>query len=97
MKHKARQSKNPIVIDYPKTGEPVDRRHYAVRVSTAEKTGDIEGSLDGGPYQPCHNSAGYWWLHLHDLSAGAHTITIRLVTTDGSHFSIRKFIAEKKD
>jgi len=83
-----------IGIDYPKTNEIVSSEHYAVRISTAP-CDKVEISIDGGAWETCSNSSGFWWFHLGGLAAGTHRLAARVKIAGETSFAMRKFEVSK--
>jgi hypothetical protein len=84
-----------VAVDYPRNGERVVSREYAVRIST-EAQGKVEVSIDGGGWLPCRQAAGFWWHDWLGYSAGPHSAVARISLRKG-HESLserRDFIVE---
>lgn len=71
-----------IWIDYPQEGERLLGPAYNVRlgVGGAEKA---EISIDGGPWQNCRLTSGYWWYDWSGIQPGKHTLVARMRTSNG--------------
>jgi len=67
-----------LSIDYPKADEIIWGGHYAVRIN-APHSEKVEVSLDNGKWVACRNEAGHWWLDIHGLTEGDHTLVARIV------------------
>ena len=50
-----------IAFDYPKANEMISSAHYAFRLQT-RLAGNVDISINGGPWTPCRPAAGYWWF-----------------------------------
>lgn len=74
--------KSYLVIDHPAQGEIISGLHYAIRIGASDN-GSVEISFDGGEWQPCRASAGYWWFDWGYFTAGSHKIAARLVDSVG--------------
>ncbi|MCX5794517.1 MAG: hypothetical protein NTY77_03360 [Elusimicrobia bacterium] len=61
-------------IDYPRSGEKVQRGHYAVRISAP--AGECHVAIDGGGWHSCRRDAGYFWYDWRP-APGAHHIVVR--------------------
>src|SRR5688500_4716783 len=74
-----------IWIDHPQQGERLLGPVYVVRlgVGGAEQ---VEICVDGGVWQPCRLTSGYWWFDWSKIRPGRHTLTARMQTTDGRWF-----------
>jgi hypothetical protein len=83
---------NRITIDHPKANETVCRQHYSVRI-TATPCENVEICIDDGVWQPCRNSAGYWWYDMHNINTGNHTIAVRLNNKGITLLAAQKFKA----
>ena len=66
-----------VAVDFPRGGERVVSRDYALRVST-EAQGLVEVSIDGGPWRACRKSAGFWWYDWSGYAAGPHCAFARV-------------------
>lgn len=74
-----------IWIDHPEQNERLLGPVYVVRlgVGGAEK---VEMSVDGGIWQPCRLTSGYWWFDWSAIQRGKHTLTARMHMADGRVF-----------
>ncbi|MFH2204759.1 MAG: hypothetical protein ABIJ96_16720 [Elusimicrobiota bacterium] len=70
-----------VRIDYPFGGETITSERYTLRIGTKEG-GRMEVSLDGGPWQSCRRSQGYWWFDWSGYQPGRHTAVARLSADD---------------
>ncbi|MBI4248130.1 MAG: hypothetical protein HY611_01405 [Elusimicrobia bacterium] len=50
-----------IAFDYPKTNEVISSSHYAFRIQT-RLAGNVDISINDGPWTPCRPAVGYWWF-----------------------------------
>jgi hypothetical protein len=66
----------PVAIDYPIENEMVFSGHYAIRISCPQNT-SVEVSIDGGPWQACRQSNGYFWFDWWPEKGGVHNISAR--------------------
>ncbi|MFA5138536.1 MAG: hypothetical protein WC728_04820 [Elusimicrobiota bacterium] len=71
-----------VVIDFPCGAETIRSDHYTLRIAAVEE-GQVEVSLDNGPWQPCRSSQGYWWYDWSGYATGRHRAVARLNTTSG--------------
>lgn len=74
-----------FVLDYPTKGEVVTSKQYTLRFGASEETRAIEVSIDGGPWQQCRESAGYFWFDWSNYLSGRHEIAARAMLADGSY------------
>jgi len=74
--------KSYVVVDHPQDGEIISGLHYAIRIGASDN-GSVEISFDGGEWQPCRASAGYWWFDWGYFTPGIHDITVRLRDAEG--------------
>ncbi|MBI5209013.1 MAG: hypothetical protein HY927_03475 [Elusimicrobia bacterium] len=51
---------------------------YCCFMFRANIQGKVEASVDSGPWQPCRNLMGYWWLDWECKKAGRHHVVARL-------------------
>jgi hypothetical protein len=66
-----------VTVDFPRGGERVVSRDYALRIST-EAPGVVEVSIDGGPWLGCRESAGFWWYDWSGYAVGPHCAFARV-------------------
>ena len=76
------EQKSYVVIDHPLEGEIISGLHYAIRIGASDN-GAVEISFDGGEWQPCRASAGYWWFDWGYFTPGTHKIVVRLRNPEG--------------
>lgn len=81
-----------VVLDYPKTNERIHSAGYSFRIG-ANVGGLVEVSVDGGPWQPCRPSVGYWWFDWRCAEPGKHTVVARIRPEDGKEekTAVRRF------
>ena len=72
-----------LSVDYPRQGETIDGVSYTFRISAPANVQKVEVAVDQGAWQPCRQSAGYWWFDWSGYDSGEHEITSRLVTAGG--------------
>lgn len=66
-----------VCIDYPQEKVRIDPGNYSVRISSAEGY-KPEVSINGGKWQECRPSVGFWWFDWKGISRGSHTIEARI-------------------
>lgn len=71
-----------VAIDFPCKEETIRSDHYTLRIGAAEE-GQVEVSLDGGPWQPCRPAQGYWWFDWSGYGAGRHRAVAQVNTANG--------------
>ena len=95
---KTKEAVKPVevraVLDHPQQGEKITAPQYTFRVGTFG--GDVELvtiSIDQGPWQPCRNSAGYWWYDWSGYTEGRYQAEAKAHTKDGQVVTsgLRKF------
>jgi len=82
MKKKREKGKDAdltILVNYPKPNETIIPPHYAFRVET-KVCGSVEISIDGGTWQACRRSVGYWWFDWQCETPGRHKLVARVVS-----------------
>ena len=88
------------ILDHPQQGEKITAPHYTFRVGTSGNIARVEISINKGPWQPCRNSAGYWWYDWSGYKAGRYQAEAKAWTKDGQVFTseLRNFqvIGEKR-
>lgn len=72
----------PLTIDYPAKGEIISSSEYVVRLSSVPGY-RVEISIDGGDWNLCRESAGFWWFDWANYPVGSHTISAQVVDADG--------------
>ena len=65
------------VLDHPQQGERITAPHYTFRVGTSGEIERVEISINKGPWQPCRNSAGYWWYDWSGYTDGRYQAVAR--------------------
>lgn len=66
-----------VFIDYPQEGETVQPGSYTIRIGTTPMAVSAEISIDGGPWLPCREAAGYFWYDWGGYESGPHQISVR--------------------
>ena len=91
--NRAKASVECIKIDYPEEGEVIRSEQYTFRISTAVPALRVEISLNGGNWQSCRESAGYWWFDWKKEKTKPKALHARVHDTNGSvHISeMRRF------
>ncbi|OGS11186.1 MAG: hypothetical protein A2234_06465 [Elusimicrobia bacterium RIFOXYA2_FULL_58_8] len=81
------------MLDYPQDGDKINQPHYAFRIGTLGEIESVEISLDNCRWQPCRESAGYWWHDWSGYAKGQHQAVVRARTKDGEVLTseVRKF------
>jgi len=77
-----RLDSDTVVIEYPSSGETLWSDRYTLRIA-AEVDGYVEAAMDGGPWQACRASDGYWWFDWSGYKPGRHEAAVRLTAADG--------------
>ncbi len=72
-----------IAVDYPQENERVTSTSYTFRLSPAPELKNIEVSINGGAWQPCRASAGFWWYDWQGAAAGSYILLARGETSKG--------------
>jgi hypothetical protein len=71
-----------VSVDFPKTGERVVSREYAIRISAAAGS-VVEASIDDDAWLPCRRAVGYWWRDWSGYGAGPHSVLARVTIHRG--------------
>jgi hypothetical protein len=66
-----------VAVDFPAAGERVASREYTFRI-TARAEGEVEISIDEGPWLPCRRAVGFWWHDWSGYAAGEHSVSARV-------------------
>ena len=78
----AAKTKTGVRIDYPQNGESLQPHHYAVRIGMSGGEG-VEISIDGGEWQACRQTQGYFWHDWQGIAKGSHKLVARVKLRDG--------------
>lgn len=73
---------NYVVIDHPQENEIINHPSYSIRIG-ASGSSIIEVSINGGDWETCRCSLGYWWYDWTNYPSGAHKIIARLCDNNG--------------
>jgi hypothetical protein len=71
-----------IWIDHPQEQERLTGPVYVVRLGVGGAQ-HVEMSIDGGAWQPCRLTSGYWWFDWSGIQPGKHTLVARMKSSDG--------------
>lgn len=66
----------PLAIDFPRPEEPVSAGDYTIRIA-AEGASKVEVSINGGQWQPCRASVGFFWYDWRPAEPGEYKIVAR--------------------
>lgn len=66
----------PLLIDFPREGEQVRPGHYAVRIA-AGGARRVEVAINGGEWQACRSSVGYFWYDWRPEEPGRQELVAR--------------------
>lgn len=77
-----RRDSDAVAIEYPAAGETVWSDRYTLRIA-AQLDGFVEAAMDGGPWQACRASDGYWWFDWSGYTPGRHEAAVRWTGPDG--------------
>jgi hypothetical protein len=91
-------SKEKVIIDFPKEGEVVSPPHYAFSIRTNVPVIKIELSVNGGNWRPCREAAGKWWYDWNEFKSKTYAVHARSILTDGRKIisSLRRFVVNEK-
>jgi hypothetical protein len=73
-----------VVLDYPKPGEVITSAQYSLRVGATEHVQNVEVSIDGSPWLPTRQAAGFYWFDWSNYMSGRHEIAVRARLFDGN-------------
>lgn len=71
-----------IWIDHPLQSERLLSPVYVVRLGVGGAD-QVEICVDGGVWQTCRLTSGYWWYDWSGIQPGRHTLAARMRTADG--------------
>jgi hypothetical protein len=74
-----------IWIDFPQNAERLLGPVYNIRLGVGGAE-DVEISIDGGLWQKCRLTSGYWWYDWSSIQPGKHVLVARMRTLDGRWF-----------
>jgi hypothetical protein len=74
-----------IWIDFPLNHERLLGPVYVIRLGVGGAQ-LVELAIDGGSWQPCRQTSGYWWYDWSGIQPGKHTLVARMRTDDGRWF-----------
>lgn len=73
-----------VSVDYPQEKEVVTSFEYTFRIGAGPDVSRVEVSIDGGQWQPCRESVGFWWYDWSGYAAkAARQLSARATTQDG--------------
>ncbi len=72
-------------IDFPQQGDRLLGPDYVVRMGVGGAD-LVQISFDGGSWQNCRLTSGYWWYDWSGITPGKHTLVARMRTADGRWF-----------
>ena len=81
-KEASAKPKSAIAVDFPVDGEKMQPLHYAVRIQ-AQGGDAVEISIDGGDWQGCRQTEGYFWHDWHSIPKGKHKVSARMRLPNG--------------
>ena len=59
-----------ICIDYPQNNETVYCGHYCFRLGSRKPCSAMQVSINGGEWQNCRYTNGYWWFDWWNFNTG---------------------------
>ena len=77
------REESPILVNYPKLNEKITSNEYSFRIE-AKAGGNVEISIDDGPWAPCRSAVGYWWFDWQVGTPGKHKAVARIRIDNGS-------------
>ena len=77
------REETPILVNFPKLNERITSNDYSFRIE-AKVNGDVEISIDDGPWTPCRPAVGYWWYDWQVGTPGKHKAVARIRLESGS-------------
>ena len=76
-------------IDYPQEEETITSPHYTFRIKAPLNAEKVEICIDGGSWQLCRYSSGFWWFDWADYASGEHEIVARILPFDSRNYTLR--------
>lgn len=74
---------NIIHIDYPEENEEISiGTGYTIRIYASECE-YVEVSINGGDWNQCRNTCGYWWYDWDEIEEGRYEIRARMFKSNG--------------
>jgi hypothetical protein len=74
-----------IWIDFPQQSERLLGPIYNIRLGVGGAE-HVDISIDGGVWQTCRLTSGYWWYDWANIQPGRHTLVARMRLPDGRWF-----------
>ncbi|OGS34455.1 MAG: hypothetical protein A2474_04045 [Elusimicrobia bacterium RIFOXYC2_FULL_34_12] len=71
-----------VVIGYPEENEKINHPNYAIKIGT-NCEGNVDISIDGGDWNRCRHSGGFWWFDWTNYPQGEHKLVARLCDNEG--------------
>ena len=71
-----------VIVDHPNENETINHPYYAIRIG-ASNNAYVQVSIDGGDWQNCRHSEGFWWFDWANYPLGNHKIIARLYDYNG--------------
>ena len=71
-----------VVVDHPKENETIGHPYYTIRIGTSGN-GNVQVSIDGGDWNHCRHSEGFWWFDWANYPLGSHKIIARICDYNG--------------
>lgn len=98
IKDRSKTLMNTATIDYPQEDEVITSQHYTFRISAPISALKVDVSIDGGNWQPCRKSMGYWWFDWDNYKSKKYAMHARLHANYGTKpfSSLRRFIVKLK-
>lgn len=75
-------------IDFPAQDETICSREYSLRISAPESSGNVDVSINQGPWLPCRKAAGHWWYDWSGYDAGEHEVIARARAAEASRWMV---------
>jgi len=82
LKTARRPAQERVTVEFPKHNETVESERYTLRIGSPG-SGPVEVSIDGGEWQSCRPSAGFWWFDWSGYKPGRHEVVARVTGDDG--------------
>ena len=71
-----------VVVGYPKENEIINNPSYTIKIGVTGE-GNVEISIDGGDWESCRQSEGFWWYDWANYPPGTHKVIVGLRDNKG--------------
>lgn len=73
-----------VSIDYPVADEVIPCGYYTFRLGTISNVGWVQISINGGEWQHCRQTSGYWWFDWYVVQPGDFYVEAKVLLENGA-------------